>query len=494
LLASLLHSNADRLGSQIALVHGERRLTHAELAEQVDRVAGGLVALGVEPGDNVLLILPNVPEFVLGFYAVARLGAGAVLLNVASKEHELTKAYEDCRPRAVITDRQVAGTCQAVATALGLPAQVVTIDDVPSSATPFDSLSKGSAPELPELPDAAAPLVYQYSSGSTGRPKRVARTHGQCLAEARLVPASLGLTESDAILCIVPLFHAYGLGDCMFTAAGSGAKLVLQPDSQPFVVRRQRTLELIADENVTVFPAVPFMIDLLATAPSTADIAGLRYCFSAGNTLPAEAAEAFLARFGVPARQLYGCTEAPSISADLDETPRAESVGRPLDGVEIEIRDDDGAEVGPGEVGTVAVRTPVAPSAYLGADDRLTFRDGWVYPGDSGRVDPDGRLVLVGRTKVFIDVVGNKVDPVEVEEVLLEHPAVREVVVVGTRTPPLDTDVVKAAVVPAEPCSERELIHFCATRLAAFKVPQVVEFLDEIPRSPLGKVLRKELV
>ena len=191
MLASLLHSNADRLGSQIALVHGERRLTHAELAEQVDRVAGGLVALGVEPGDNVLLILPNVPEFVLGFYAVARLGAGAVLLNVASKEHELTKAYEDCRPRAVITDRQVAGTCQAVATALGLRAQVVTIDDVPSSAIPFDSLSKGSAPELPELPDAATPLVYQYSSGSTGRPKRVARTHGQCLAEARLVPASL---------------------------------------------------------------------------------------------------------------------------------------------------------------------------------------------------------------------------------------------------------------------------------------------------------------
>ena len=117
-----------------------------------------------------------------------------------------------------------------------------------------------------------------------------------------------------------------------------------------------------------------------------------------------------------------------------------------------------------------------------------------MYPGDSGRVDRDGRLTLVGRTKVFIDVVGNKVDPVEVEEVLLQHPAVREVVVVGTRTPPLDTDVVKAAVVQEEPCSERELMHFCSTRLAAFKVPQVVEFLDTIPRSPLGKILRKELV
>jgi long-chain acyl-CoA synthetase len=162
--------------------------------------------------------------------------------------------------------------------------------------------------------------------------------------------------------------------------------------------------------------------------------------------------------------------------------------------VELSIRDEDDREVDPGAVGTVAVRSPVAPSGYVDGSDVQTFRDGWVFPGDAGRVDAEGRLTLVGRTKVFIDVVGHKVDPVEVEEVLLQHPAVREVVVVGTRTATLDTDVVKAAVVQEEPCSERELIHFCATRLASFKVPQVVEFREEIPRSALGKVLRKELV
>ena len=495
MLATLLQTNADRFGARTALVHGERRLTHADLAEEVERVAGGLLAQGVEPGDNVLLVLPNVPEFVIGFFALARLGAGAVLLDVASKEHELTKAFRDCRPRAVLTDRRVAGTAHAVAATLGQKVLVVTIDDVPSSSVPFHSLGAGPPGDLPAVPDADTPLVYQYSSGSTGRPKRVGRTHAQCAAEARLVPESLTLTEDDAILCTVPLFHAYGLGDCMFTAVGSGAKLVLQPDGQPFVVRRQRTLELVGDEEVTLLPVVPFMVDLLASAPSSAQITRLRYCFSAGNALPPDAAEAFRARFGVPARQLYGCTETPSISANLDEDPRPESVGRPLLGVEVSIRDeDDDDAVGTGEVGTVAVRSPVAPSGYVDGSDVETFRGDWVYPGDAGFLDEEGRLTLVGRTKIFIDVVGHKVDPVEVEEVLLEHPAVQEVVVVGTRTPPLDTDVVKAAVVQSEPCSERELIHFCATRLASFKVPQVVEFLDQIPRSPLGKVLRKELV
>jgi long-chain acyl-CoA synthetase len=494
-LATLLQTNAERFGARTALVHGERRLTHAELAGEVERVAGGLHALGVEPGDNVLLVLPNVPEFVIGFFALARLGAGAVLLDVASKEHELTKAFQDCRPRAVITDRRVAGTCQAVATTLGQTALVVTIDDVPSSAAPFHALGAKAAGELPSLPGPDVPLVFQYSSGSTGRPKRVGRTHEQCLAEARLVPETLDLTEADAVLCTVPLFHAYGLGDCMFTAAGSGAKLVLQPDGQPFVVRRQRTLELVADEEVTLLPVVPFMVDLLASASATGEITRLRYCFSAGNALPPAAADAFLGRFGVPARQLYGCTEVPSICANLDDIPAPESVGRPFRHVEVSIRDDDDdAEVGPDEVGTVAVRSPVASSGYVDDSEVETFRGGWVYPGDAGRLDGDGRLTLVGRTKIFIDVVGHKVDPVEVEDVLLQHPAVREVVVVGARAPRLDTDVVKAAVVQSEPCSERELIHFCATRLASFKVPQVVEFLDAIPRSPLGKVLRKELV
>lgn len=495
MLATLLQENVDRIGSRTALVHGDRRLTHAALADEVDRVARGLLGHGVEPGDNVLLVLPNVPEFVIGFFALARLGAAAVLLDVASKEHELTKAFRDCRPRAVLTDRRVAGTCHAVASALGQKTVVVTIDDVPSGAVPFHELGADGPAALPALPEADTPLVYQYSSGSTGRPKRVGRTHVHCLAEARLVPETLGLSEEDATLCIVPLFHAYGLGDGMLTAISSGAKLVLQSDAQPFLVRRQRTLELIGDEHVTMLPVVPFMVDLLASAPSTREITGLRYCFSAGNALPAAAAEAFLARFGVPARQLYGCTEAPSIAANLDDEPRAESVGRPFHHVEVSIRDDEtDAELGTGQVGTVSVRTPVAASGYVDGSDVETFRNGWVYPGDDGRLDEDGRLTLVGRTRVFIDVVGHKVDPVEVEEVLLEHPAVREVVVVGTRTPPLDTDVVKAAVVPAEPCSERELMHFCATRLASFKVPQVVEFLDEIPRSPLGKVLRKELV
>lgn len=497
MLAGLIEENAARFGPNEALIYGDDRLTHGELAERVGRLAGGLASTGVQPGDNVLVILPNVAEFVIGFFALARLGAAAVVLDAQSKEHELSNALRDCRPTAAITDRQGGGACLALAEQLDVSVTVVSTDDTPSSAVSLHSLIERSDPLTSPLPEEDELLLYQYSSGSTGRPKRVGRTQGQLLAEARMVPRTLGLGPDDAVLCSIPLFHAYGLGDCMLTAMGCGGRLVLQPNPAPFRFRRQRTLELIEEEQVTLFPAVPFMIDLLESAQGQVDISELRFCTSAGTALPEELARRFFDRFGVPARQLYGCTESPSLAVNLDPDPlpTASSVGQPFDGVEIVVQDENGAPLPEGEVGTVAVRSPVAAEGYFGAvgGDGTTFRAGWIYPGDLGKLDAEGRLTLVGRTKIFIDVVGHKVDPIEVEDVLVEHPAVEEVVVVGSLEGG-QPEVVKAAVVANAPCSERELIHFCAERLAAFKVPRVIEFRESIPRSSIGKVLRKDLV
>lgn len=497
-LAALLQENARRLGSQVGLVCGDERLTYEELADATERLAGGLAASGVERGDVVVVLLPNCTEYVLSLYALSALGAGALLLDPQSKEHELSFAFSDARPRAVITDQKGLGRSFAIAERLGLPLRAISVGAAPSEARSFRSLLEGDdrAPLTGGAPDDV--LINQYSSGSTGRPKRAARTQGQCCAEARIVTETLALTPDDVILCAVPLFHAYGLGDCFFAATGSGARLVLQPQVQPFIVKRQRTLELVEEERVTIFPLVPFMAELLASAPGEGDLSSLRYCFSAGTALPASTFAAFDERFRVPVRQLYGCTESPSIAVnlDLDPRPTAGSVGHPFRDVRVRIQGEDGSELGPGEVGEIGVQSPVAASGYVGMGhaDTRTFRDGWVFPGDLGMLDEEGRLTIAGRTKIFIDVLGHKVDPLEVEDVLLLHPAVEEAVVVGTRSATSDAEVIKAAVVTNAPASERELIHFCKERLASFKVPQVIEFRDEIPRSTLGKVLRKELV
>ena len=355
----------------------------------------------------------------------------------------------------------------------------------------------GPAPQVAGL--AEAPALFQYSSGSTGRQKRVGRTHAQCVAEARLVSETLGLTPDDRVLCAVPLYHAYGFGDCFLAALGSGATLVIQPSPQPFAVKRAQMLELIERHGVTVLPLVPYMAEMLAAAPGDAGLGRLRYCFTAGTALSPEIADAFAARFGVPLRQLYGCTESPSIAANLDDDPAAThaSVGRPMQGVEVTIHplEEPPAEL-PDDVGEVSVLSPAAASGYYGdvRGDTSTFRDGRVFPGDLGRLDGDGRLTLVGRTRLFIDVHGRKVDPFEVEDLLGLHPAVAEAVVAGATGAPGTATSLKAVVVSRETVSERELVHFCRERLALYKVPQVVEFLPEIPRSPLGKVLRKELV
>jgi long-chain acyl-CoA synthetase len=219
---------------------------------------------------------------------------------------------------------------------------------------------------------------------------------------------------------------------------------------------------------------------LMAEASRDADLSSLRLCFSAGTALPRAVFDAFGERFGVPVRQHYGCTEAGSLTANLDADPEAgfETVGKPMGPVEIRIIE-----------GEVAVRSPALTSGYSGMEElnREAFRDGFFLTGDLGYLDEEGRLTLTGRKKLLIEVGGYKVDPIEVQDVIEAHPEIREAVVVGD-------DIVKAVVVSDDHLGEGDVIGYCQERLANYKVPRIVEFRDEIPRSPLGKVLRKYLV
>jgi long-chain acyl-CoA synthetase len=497
MLMSLIYEQAQARPDHTAIVYGEERIGLADLVERIERLAGGLRGRGIGPGDAVALVLRDDPWFVASFHAITALGAIVVPLNPAFKQAELEFCFRSTGVRAVISDERAAGVCERIAAGLEGEVEVISTSAAHGQAHTLDALlEEGSAERLPAR-SAQENLVYQFSSGSTGRPKRVPRTHGQCAAEAGLYE-SLGLTHEDRIFSAAPLFHTYAMGACLFGAAASGATIVILEDPHPFLLRRHRALELIERERATIFPGVPFNFRLMAEAPAAADLSSLRLCFSAGTALPRSSFEAFGERFGVLVRQLYGSTETGMITANLSEDPVAtfESVGPPVGDVRVEIVDEEGVALSVGETGEVTVASPAVTLGYADSDEanREAFRDGRFFTGDLGRLDEHGLLYLEGRKKLLIEVGGYKVDPIEVQDVILAHPCVSEAIVVGVSAETEGEEAVKAVVVPGEDCEEAELISFCRERLANFKVPRTVEFREEIPKSPLGKVLRKYLV
>jgi long-chain acyl-CoA synthetase len=476
-----------------AIVLGDERIGHDELWDRVGRLARALAERGIGQGDTVVLLLPNTPDFAVAFLAVAELRAVAVPLDPQFKKPELAFCLRDCGVRAVLTDAAGEASCRAIATRVspwGDAAEVISSLDAAMAGHEPLTAAGGTPDEV---------VLVQYSSGSTGRPKRVPRTRGQLRAEVEAYVEATGMTTADTVFCAIPLFHTYGLGCCLLAALRSGATTVLFDAPQPFALTRERALSVIEHERVTMIPAVPLIFRLLAEAQSEADLSAIRLCLSAGNALPRSTFDAFERRFGIPIRQLYGLTETGAVSVNLDADPEATaaSVGRPLPGVDVAILDAAGDALPADRIGEIAIRSPGMTRGYAGVPDELNraaFHDAWFRTGDRGRRDGTGRLFITGRTKLLIDAGGDKVDPIEVEDVLAVHPKVREVVVVGVAGDVEGEELVKAVVVAGEPCSERELTRYCQERLANYKVPRLVEFREEIPRSSLGKVLRKYLV
>jgi long-chain acyl-CoA synthetase len=497
-LAQMLAAAAEDHADHAAIVHGDERIGHAELAERVARLAHGLAARGVRRGDPVALVMRDTPAFVTGFLAVTALRAVVVPLNPHYKEAELSFCLRDCGVRAVLADADKAPLCRELLAGWGEAVEVIAAGDDRPGAVTVESLIADHAAIALEAAVADDAAVLQYSAGCTGGAKQVPRTQGQLRAEADSLVATLGLSSADVVLSTIPLFHSYGMGSCMLAALRGGATLVLLENAHPFVLQRDHALAVCEREAVTVFPAVPFILKLLAEAPGSGDLSALRLCFSAAAALPRPIFDAFHQRFGVPIRQLYGFTEAGAVTANVDEDPWTtwRSVGRALEGVHVEVFDDAGEPAGAGHIGEIAVRSPALTRGYAGLDDlnRSVFRDSYFLTNDRGRLDEEGRLYITGRKRMLIDVKGDKVDPVEVEDVLAVHPKVREVVVVGVDSGAQGEDIIKAVVVPDGACQERELIRFARERLSNYKAPQMVEFREEIPRSPSGEVLRKYLV
>ena len=488
--------------------------TFGELRRQAERLAAALCELGIRKGDRVGIMLPNCPQYLVSFFAIARLGAIATNVNPLYTPREVALVIADSGMRAIIALDLLAATIQAVSG--GSPIETIITTSMAS-----DSSIRSQVPATPEgtlaLSDliadadvAALPKVdcdaendvaaLVYTGGTTGLPKGAMLTH--CNLFAAVVQCSLWggpfiRRGEDRFLVVIPYFHVYGLVVGMLFGVWQAALQVIIPKYDP-----KQLLEAVRLYQPTYFPAVPTLFISLLNHPEARN-SGLDRVqrFNSGSApLPVEVLEQFERLSGATLLEGYGMTETAALATTTAALAKRKpgSIGLPVTGTDLKIVDLENGEreVGVGEEGELCIRGPQVMKGYWNKPEETarTIRGGWLYTGDVARMDEDGYFYIVQRKKDLIIVSGFKVYPTEVENVLYLHPAVREAAVIGL-SDSYRGELVKAFVVlrPGAAASTEELIEHCRTRLVHYKVPSVIEITDTLPKSAIGKTLRREL-
>ncbi len=460
-----------------AIHDGRRWLTAGELDDRSRRVAGRLARAGLRAGDRIVMSAATSGDLVVAHLGALRLGLVVVPVNGAYRAREIGHVVGDCAPRAAVVDDAERGEVIVAAA----PEPVVVVD-------PGVDLPDGPDPEL----DAAGPsdgALLCYTSGTTGSPKGAVLTHGNALASCEALRIVWRWTADDRLVLALPLFHVHGLGVGLHGTLLCGASAVLVGRFTPDAV-----LDAARAHDATLFFGVPTMYSRLAASPRAAELARLRLCVSGSAPLPAALHHQLATAAGVRVLERYGMTETiMNVSNPYEGERRAGTVGFPLPGVELRLEGD-------GDSGEIQLRGPNVFPGYWQRDDATAAAftpDGWFRTGDVGAFDPDGYLRIVGRSKELIISGGFNVYPREVEDVLLEHPAVAEAAVVGEPSDEWGEEVVAVVVAQevadGEPVTEAELLAHAAAELAPYKQPRRVRFVGELPRNALGKVLRHQL-
>jgi long-chain acyl-CoA synthetase len=493
-LATIIEGHPD---DAVALIVRGRPTTFGELRGQVASLRTGLAKLGVGPGARVALLSANNWLFVVAELAVLGTGAAVVPLNPASPAPEIERELVAVGASVAIVGPSAAEAVGKI-DRLDVPlehifaAGGVRLDGADPIDVAFDS---GTSPAPVVERDADDTAVMVFTAGTSGPPRAAMLSHGNLLANLEQVQTApdRALRATDVSLGALPLFHIFGLNVVLHLSLYAGGSVVLAERFDP-----AGSVELIRQHGVTVLAAAPPMYQAWAALPSASagDFASVRLAVSGAAKLPIEVAEACEERLGVSIAEGYGLTEAaPTVTSSVGVEGRPGSIGVPLDGVEVRIVDDDGHDALAGDPGEIWVRGPNVFRGYLD-DDAATARviteDGWLRTGDVAVADDDGYLFLVDRAKDLIIVSGFNVYPAEVEDVLLQHPSITEAAVVGD-SHPYSGEAVKAYVVANVELDEEQVIEWAASRLARYKCPSSVVFVDEIPRGLAGKALRREL-
>ncbi len=491
-----LREAARQVASKAALIHGDRTLTFAELDATSDRLAAALARRGIARGDRVTLFMPNSIEYVIAFYATLKAGGVVNPINALSKEREVRFQVDDSEAKAVLVHEALWPVVEPIRAALGQGRLLARTGAATEGVTRFDDLAAepGRAPAMAtDLDDLAA---LPYTSGTTGFPKGVMLTHRNLTSNQQQFFAAVPVRRDDVFLNVLPYFHIYALNLLMSGAISLGATQV--------VMSRFDMLEyltLIERYKATVCFIVPPIVLGLAAHPEVDrhDLSSVRFFFTGAAPLAPEPARRLIDRTRIPVIQGYGLTEtSPVTHANPMDAPILESIGPVVPGTEDRIVDlETGTrDLAVDEVGEIAVRGPQVMRGYWRKpeDTAAVLRDGWFFTGDVGKKDARDYVFIVDRKKEFIKYKGFGVGPAEVEAVLCEHPAVADAGEIGK--PDAEAGEIPKAFVQLRAgamATADELMDFVKQRIADYKRVREIEFIDKVPRTASGKILRREL-
>ncbi len=488
-LAQILTDAAQRDPEQIAVRLDDFALNYGLLEQAAMRIAGMLGQRGVEPGDRVALMLPNVPHFIVAYYGILRAGAIVVPLNVLNKRREVEYYLRDSGAQVLFVWHDFANEAEPAAAATGC--ESISIVPGEFEQTLFQT---EPATDMAER-DSSETAVLLYTSGTTGIPKGAELTHANMSSNCRATRDLFAMASDTIILGALPLFHSFGQTCGMNTSIVTGGTLSLLPRFDPV-----KALEIIQRDQVTVFEGVPSMYGAMLNVGDRDryNTSTLVCCGSGGAAMPIELMRGFEQAFGCKVLEGYGLSETSPVASfnHIDRERKPGSIGTPIVGVEMKVVDDLDGDLPIGEIGEIVIRGENIMKGYWRQPDATAeaMRGGWFHSGDLARVDADGYFFIVDRKKDMIIRNGFNVYPREVEEVLYEHPAVREAAVVGMPHDELGEEVGAAvSIKDGASVTPEELRDFVRERVAAFKYPRTVWIVDELPKGPTGKILKREI-
>ena len=488
-LAGILTATAARTPDRRALRLDETVVTYAGLDRDSAQVAGLLAGLGVQPGDRVGVMLPNVVHFADCYYGVLRAGAVVVPMNVLLKGREVGFFLADSHAKVILAWHQFAEAAEAGAASAVAKCVLVGTPE-------FDEALAAVEPDFEVVErDGEDTAVILYTSGTTGTPKGAQLTHANLTSNASVTADLFGVDEQAVILGALPLFHAFGQTCALNVSVYVGGCLTLLPRFDPGMA-----LRVIERDKVTVFEGVPTMYTAMLHHPKASeyDMSSLSLCVSGGAAMPLEVMRGFEELFGCVIIEGYGLSEtSPVASFNHPDRPRKPgSIGTPVQGAEMKVVDEAGVELPVGEVGEILIRGENVMKGYwqLPVATSEAVVDGWLHTGDLARVDDDGYFFIVDRKKDMIIRGGYNIYPREIEEVLYEHPAIKEVAVVGIPDDYLGEEVGAAVVLrPDLRVTPEELREFAKGEIAAYKYPRHIWMVDELPHGATGKILKREI-
>ncbi|MDR4937547.1 fatty acid--CoA ligase family protein [Rossellomorea marisflavi] len=509
-IASRLKEVSQDKGEKIAYHFLDTSVSYRELDDSVSRFAGGLESLGLKKGDHIALILGNSPHFVIGLYGALRLGLRVIPVNPIYTPDEMGYILSNGDVKAVITLDLMVPLMGKLESLLQSVDHVILCESGDARAKGVDLERIGLLnPKMKSFTNVLSfggtdfegadveeddTAIILYTSGTTGKPKGAMLTHKNVYSNAWDVGTYLQMSEQDRVITALPMFHVFCLTVALNAPLMMGATLLIAPKFSP-----KGIFGLSRLHKPTVFAGVPTMYNFLYqyTDGDPDDLSSLRLCISGGASMPVALLKNFEEKFNVMISEGYGLSEASPVTCfnPLDRPRKPGSIGTSIMSIKNKVVNELGEEVPPGQVGELIVNGPNVMKGYYKMEEetQAAIRDGWLYTGDLARMDEEGYFYIVDRKKELIIVGGFNVYPREIEEVLYDHPEIVEAAVIGVPHPEKG-EAVSCYVVRKDPAlSEEEVMEYCRERLAKYKLPSSIEFLEELPKNTTGKILRRAL-